>query len=152
MKYYLEQTSEIKTKKDLMNIHYNKSFPKVWNEDVYSLLGISPIISEDMPETTIYQKAIKNDIAKNESGQWVESWSIVDLADEEKAEKNLELSVIVRRTRDTKLAETDWRLLKAIETGETLSADWADYRQALRDIPDHANFPYLTDGDWPVSP
>jgi hypothetical protein len=26
------------------------------------------------------------------------------------------------------------------------------YRQALRDITDHVNFPYLADEDWPVKP
>ena len=152
MKYYVEQTGEVKTKKDLINIHFDKSLPKVWDESVCSLLGISPITSEDMPKTTIYQKAIKNDIAKNESGEWVESWSIVDLTDEEKTAKNLELGIITRGTRDSKLIETDWRLLKAIETGEALSADWVAYRQALRDITTHANFPYLQETDWPTKP
>lgn len=27
-----------------------------------------------------------------------------------------------------------------------------DYRQALRDITDHANFPNLSDSDWPTKP
>jgi hypothetical protein len=29
---------------------------------------------------------------------------------------------------------------------------WVDYRQALRDITNHVNFPYLADEDWPVKP
>jgi hypothetical protein len=29
---------------------------------------------------------------------------------------------------------------------------WGTYRQALRDITGHVNFPYLTEADWPVKP
>ena len=71
------------------------------------------------------------------------------MTDEEKAEQDSNAENLVRANRDVKLAETDWRLLKAIETGETLSADWAAYRQALRDITLHENFPNLADEDWP---
>ena len=65
----------------------------------------------------------------------------------------------VRKRRDALLAETDWMVIKALESGESLSAEWATYRQALRDITDHANFPDLAEADmegngsdWPTKP
>jgi hypothetical protein len=44
-------------------------------------------------------------------------------------------------------------VIRTAETGVALdSTQWATYRQALRDITDHENFPYLEESDWPVSP
>jgi hypothetical protein len=63
-----------------------------------------------------------------------------------------EASNSVRSQRDTLLAESDWRVIKAQETGIPMSQAWVDYRQALRDITSHANFPWLDDADWPVKP
>jgi hypothetical protein len=61
--------------------------------------------------------------------------------DEKAAESN-------RKTRDTLLAETDWMALSDV----TMSAEMTTYRQALRDITDHANWPHLSDADWPTKP
>lgn len=57
-----------------------------------------------------------------------------------------------RKKRDDLLAETDWVVVKAKETGTTLTAAWKTYRQALRDITTHANWPHLEDADWPEKP
>lgn len=40
----------------------------------------------------------------------------------------------VRAKRDSLLAATDWRVIKAQESGQPLDAAWQAYRQALRDI------------------
>lgn len=54
----------------------------------------------------------------------------------------------IRNQRDKMIADTDWMAL----SDNTLTAEWATYRQALRDITIHANFPHLTDADWPAQP
>ena len=54
----------------------------------------------------------------------------------------------VRAQRATLLAETDYLAL----TDNTLNDITTAYRQALRDITDHANFPNLEDADWPTKP
>ena len=54
----------------------------------------------------------------------------------------------VRTQRDAKLAETDFYALSDV----TMSAEMTTYRQALRDITAHADFPYLDDDDWPTKP
>ena len=41
----------------------------------------------------------------------------------------------LRRARNEKLAETDWVVTKATESGGAVAADWQTYRQALRDLP-----------------
>jgi hypothetical protein len=52
----------------------------------------------------------------------------------------------VRKERDEKLAATDWRASVDL----TLSTEWANYRQALRDVPSQAGFPNTI--TWPSEP
>jgi len=67
-----------------------------------------------------------------------------------KAVKDAEQAKSVRTTRDTKLAECDWRVIKAAETATTLDAAWATYRQALRDVTAQPGFPWTI--TWPDAP
>lgn len=54
-----------------------------------------------------------------------------------------------RQRRSSLLTQTDWRVTKALETGDTLAQDWLDYRQALRDITLQTDPLALV---WPVEP
>jgi hypothetical protein len=94
-------------------------------------------------------------------GVFVQQWRIVELySAEEKAEMILQQEAAqlesakasVRSLRENLLTSTDWLVIKAQETGVVMDQGWATYRQALRDITDHVNFPYLADEDWPVKP
>jgi len=67
-----------------------------------------------------------------------------------KASKDAEQAKSVRASRDTKLAECDWRVIKAAETATTLDAAWATYRQALRDVTAQSGFPWTI--TWPDAP
>ena len=69
---------------------------------------------------------------------------------EYKAAKDTEQAKSVRSTRDSKLAESDWRVIKAAETETTLDAAWATYRQALRDVTAQSGFPWTI--TWPDAP
>jgi len=53
-----------------------------------------------------------------------------------------------RTARDTLIAATDYFAL----TDVTMNADMTNYRQALRDITSHANWPNLEEADWPTKP
>ena len=62
---------------------------------------------------------------------------------------------LLRIERDKKIAQTDWRALK----DQTLSDDWINYRQALRDLPASATPKLksdyeldLTSVTWPTEP
>jgi len=60
--------------------------------------------------------------------------------------------------KDFLLAESDWVTIKAVDQnaqdnlGIQIPQVWLDYRQALRDLTDHENWPNLADDDWPVKP
>lgn len=56
----------------------------------------------------------------------------------------------VLATRDQLLAASDWVALRAAELGEPVPTPWREYRQALRDITEQANFPH--DLTWPIEP
>lgn len=53
----------------------------------------------------------------------------------------------VRAERDKLIAATDWTVLG---DAKTVKADWKAYRQALRDVPEQAGFPYAV--KWPTPP
>jgi len=53
----------------------------------------------------------------------------------------------VRGERDRLLAETDWT---QVADAPVDAQAWADYRQALRDVPDQTGFP--SDVTWPSKP
>ena len=53
-----------------------------------------------------------------------------------------------REKRNNLLAQTDWWAV----TDRTITDDQTTYRQALRDITTHANWPNLADSDWPTKP
>ena len=60
---------------------------------------------------------------------------------------------MLRNYRDQKISESDWMVVKASESGGSISTAWSNYRQALRDLPAHSRAPnrFLT-ADWPLAP
>lgn len=58
----------------------------------------------------------------------------------------------VRTERNQRLADCDYVTLRSTDQGVVVPVEWVTYRQALRDITDNVNFPYLTPADWPVQP
>lgn len=111
---------------------------------------------------TVYQTSVYGGIEQIE-GKWYTKWnlgpSFFDTEDAEgnvttaaqneaayKAAKDAEQAKSVRASRDTKLAETDWRF----RSDMTPSQEWKDYCQALRDVPSQAGFPWTI--EWPEQP
>lgn len=60
------------------------------------------------------------------------------------------LEASIRNQRDYKLAQSDWVVVKAMETATAVPQAWLDYRQALRDITEQVGFP--TDVTFPTPP
>ena len=57
---------------------------------------------------------------------------------------------LLREERNQRLTDTDWVVVKAQETGGTVSTEWQTYRQALRDITD--TYSSLDTVVWPTKP
>ena len=63
-----------------------------------------------------------------------------------KAGKDAQQATTIRKQRDEKLAETDWRYRR----DQTTTQAWDDYCQALRDVPSQSGFPWEV--TWPTKP
>ncbi len=127
----------------------NTSFPKTVPITMLADWDVYPVTVEDKPSFTERTQDCTQDAQPSlVNNVWTIGWVITDKTAEEteayddlKAEEN-------RATRDTKLAETDWWAT----SDRTMTQAQTDYRQALRDITAHANWPNLADADWPVKP
>ena len=84
-----------------------------------------------------------NPILSNE--QWVQNWVIEQLSEEEKLQAKEEKSSEIRKQRNELLSDTDWTQLNDVSS--TVSQQYANYRQALRDIPQQSEFPWSV--TWP---
>ena len=162
-KYRDRTTGEIKSQGQLRKENSNVSLPKVWNEFVYDALNVDPVLGGVKPTEGIgqYQAVRRNGVTQDSDGNWVEAWHIVDMfsdhpengtkAEQEAAyQQSLDDAAAQgnRTERDTRIAQTDWWASSDL----TMTAEQTAYRQALRDITTHANWPHLNDDDWPTKP
>ena len=91
------------------------------------------------------------------NGVYVQTWQVSDkYTAEERAAYDVQkeadridaLPAQNRLLLDTLLMETDWWAT----SDRTMSAEQTAYRQALRDITAHVNWPDLLEADWPIKP
>jgi len=57
-----------------------------------------------------------------------------------------------RRLRDQLLLDSDWTQVVDTPLSDTAKDAWATYRTALRDMPDHTEWPMVDENDWPTAP
>jgi len=162
MSEFRDRTSgEIKTKDQLKRDNPNMSMPKVWNEFTFDALNVDPVLAGKKQTEGIgqYQFVARNGVVQDANSNWVEAWEIRDMfaddselgtkseqetayqtqLDNDAAERN-------RNRRDVLIAKTDWWASSDL----TISAEQTLYRQQLRDITTHSNWPHLEDSDWPT--
>jgi hypothetical protein len=127
----------------------NTSFPKRIPDEMLAEWGVYPVTVADMPSFTERTQTVAQAAAPTGSGSsWSIGWTVSDKTAEEVQQYDDNSAANNREVRNGKLAETDYLALSDV----TLSAEMATYRQALRDITTHANWPHLADADWPVKP
>lgn len=135
----------------------NVSFPSdMSNVDVLAY-GFAPFNYVNKPT---YDKEYQNcnevtPVLNN--GVYVQTWQVSDkYTAEERAAYDVQkeadridaLPAQNRLLRDTLLMETDWWAT----SDRTMSTEQTTYRQALRDITNHENWPDLLEADWPIKP
>ncbi|NDD55674.1 hypothetical protein EBZ39_17715 [bacterium] len=126
----------------------NTSFPAILTADVVEPFGFGMYEFSPQPTAGKYEKVVEIDAVKDEGGVWRQTWSVVAMSDEEKAAADNSKQQEVRWQRDTKLRQSDFTQLP--DSPETNKAVWATYRQALRDVPTQAGFPWEV--QWPATP
>ena len=129
------------------------SFPSYINNTLAAQYGVYPVveaIDPDFDERT--QKIEKSSSPTLVGGKWTITKTVVDLSVEDQAKNDKIESDDVRNVRDRRLFSTDWTQFNDSPLDGATKQSWSIYRQQLRDITSHANFPYLDADDWPTTP
>ena len=120
-------------------------FDMNYEEAIASLTGSS---SDEQPPMKQTAELVFN----AETQQWENVITIEPLSEEEVARRNAE----PRPTKADENRELRTILLSMTDeyaiSDRPLSDAMREYRQALRDITTHPNWPNLEEGDWPVKP
>ena len=167
--YRERTTGEVKSQGEWRAAFPQMALPRVWGANVCDAMNIDPVLASPAATTTAYQVSVRDGVEQDANGNWVEKFVAKDMfadtteTDEDgnkttttkaeheaayQAKLDAEAATTHRATRDAKLAETDFYALSDV----TMSSEMTTYRQALRDLPTHSNWPNLEDDDWPTAP
>ena len=159
--YRNRTTGEVKTQGAWRAANPNMSLPRVWKQATLDALDLDPVLRSPAATVGAYQVSVRDGVVQDANGNWVENYVARDMFSDDpelgtKAEQeaayqaglDARVAEANRTKRNDLLAATDFYAL----TDVTLSADMTSYRQALRDITNHANWPNLADEDWPTKP
>jgi len=157
-------TGEVKSQGEWRRDYPNTSFPRVWLQETLDGLGLEAVLASPAATTSQYQTSARDGVEQDANGNWVEKYVARDMfadttedgvtttkAEHEAAyQAGLDAGVAEsnRTKRDSLLAETDWTGMSDV----TMVSAMTTYRQALRDITSHANWPNLDESDWPTKP
>jgi hypothetical protein len=136
---------------DIKLANPNTSFPSVASDATMAEYGAMRVYFSTRPELTDTQ-VLEEDtpVFSNEDQRWTQVLRVRDMTVEEVTSRNDTQAAQVRAQRDTKLAETDWIVIKNLELNANIPGAWEVYRQALRDVPTQSGFPWTI--TWPVQP
>jgi hypothetical protein len=110
---------------------------------VHQLKLVTPPYYDPATQTREHGDAVLID------GVWTQNYIVSELDPELAAAKAEAQWAVVRTERKKLIANTDWTQLPDAALSNTQTAEWALYRQALRDITTQSD-PFNI--NWPVSP
>jgi hypothetical protein len=118
-------------------------------DEVLEALGADVVFEGPQAQPTRYQVTFRDGIEQVD-GKWYTKYSVADLDAEGIAAKDATQAESVRSQRNQLLKDSDWTQLDDTPFDNAKKMAWANYRQALRDIPDQAGFPW--DIQWSTQP
>ena len=136
------------TKSQLKRDNPNVSFPSDISDDMLASYDVYRVQRDEWPEVDPMTHEVEASDVTLIDGAWKITHTVVELSDQEKAERVGFLANENRYKRNNLLSETDFYALSDV----TMSSEMQSYRQSLRDITSHANWPNLNDDDWPTKP
>lgn len=122
-----------------------------WNNfplqsEVLGEFGADPVLEGPQPSAGRYQTVYRDGVEQID-GQWFTKYSLADMDADAIAAHDAQQAKAIRDDRTKRLADCDWTQLADAPVDKTA---WANYRQALRDVPLQDGFPW--DVVWPESP
>ena len=162
MQVRIRTTGQVMYESEFRTLFPNTSLPQQLTEALINDLGADVVFEgPQASEGTVYQYSMAQGVEQID-GKWYTKYvlgpTFIDTVEDGvtttalehetayKAQKDAEQAKSVRATRDSKLAETDWRF----RSDMTPSQEWKDYCQALRDVPNQEGFPWTI--TWPEMP
>ena len=128
----------------------NVSLPRVLPQRLLDLYGLKPVTIEETPDYDDRTQNIEQNSTPTEvDGVWTVGWTISEKSADDIALYDTLKEGYNRDIRNSELTASDWTQLPDSSADTTA---WATYRQALRDITSHENWPNLSDDDWPTKP
>lgn len=114
--------------------------------EILNKLGADPVLEGPQPTAGRYQTVYRDGVQLI-GRDWFTKYSVADMDADAKAAHDAQQATAVRADRNSRLSACDWTQL-ADSPADNLA--WATYRQALRDVPSQAGFPW--DVNWPTKP
>ena len=123
-------------------------------------LGADPVMESAQADTTPpYEFSFRSGVEQDSDGNWITVNSVgpvfTEYTDEDgnvqsvdaqttayRANVDAKAAEGARYTRTTLLAESDWTQMADTALTTEKKAEWATYRQALRDLPDASGWPH----------
>ena len=161
MQVRIRETGAVMYEGEFRKLFPNTSMPQQLTEALINDFGADVVFEGPQAAGgTVYQYS-QRDGVESIDGKWYTKYVLGPIftdgettaAEQQaayQAAKDSDQAKSVRATRDSKLAESDWRVIKAAETATTLDSAWATYRQALRDVTSQSGFPWTI--TWPDAP
>lgn len=161
MQIRIRETGAVMYEDEFRRLFPNTSMPQQLSEELINEFGADVVLEGPQASGGDQYQYSQRDGVEQIDGKWYTKYILgpvftdgeTTAAEQEaayKATKDTEQAKSVRQQRDAKLAESDWRVIKALESSTPQDFAWAAYRQALRDITTQSGFPWTI--DWPVNP
>ena len=146
MEIRLRDAVVVVTDSEFRALHPTTSFPPQLTEDILDSFEADVVFEGPQPQTTRYQFVARQGVIQI-GDKWHTNYVAIDMPDEAKAALDEQQAKSVRDDRNRRLAACDWTQLADAPVDDLA---WATYRQALRDVPNQANFPWTV--VWPTEP
>lgn len=144
---YLKLINNVPVKYSLNQLRRDNprtSFPNNITQQMLESFNVYPYTRPEVPEVdNLCYNVTDGEFLQDGDGNWILPY-ITSPIPEQQAAFN------IRQRRDSMLAETDWLVIRSIETQIPLDSNMQAYRQALRDITSQSGFPYSV--EWPTKP
>jgi hypothetical protein len=163
MQIRIQSTGQVMYEGDFRTLFPNTSLPQQLTEALINELGGDVVFEGPQATGGDHYQYSQADGVEQVDGKWYTKYVLgpvfADTTDLEgnvttaaqneasyKAGKDAVQATAVRKQRDEKLTETDWRYRR----DQTTTQAWDDYCQALRDVPSQSGFPWEV--TWPTKP
>jgi len=163
----IRDTGQVIGDAEFRRLHASTSFPATLTDEILDAFGADRVLNGTEPELTSPYQFVFEQGVEQINGKWYtkqvigpvftdvtnDNGATITAAEQEAAyvaRIDAEAAKSVRADRDKRLAECDWTQLDDTPVGNAGKFAWASYRQALRDVPAQAGFPWNV--TWPTKP